>query len=117
MLLDSFEKQLDLPPASIKLGDGDRRQGKVVHEIELVLLRPLARFDVAQAFAMGKVRKCHAQVLIEARKRFDFVLSPVTRSATTKRRQRQMLHDLGKHQFASVHRRPVRVNSSQDGKC
>src|SRR6266478_8527451 len=30
MLLDPFEKQLDLPPTSIKLGNGDRRQGKVV---------------------------------------------------------------------------------------
>src|SRR3990170_4081763 len=30
MLLDPFEKQLDLPPASIQLGDGDRRQREVV---------------------------------------------------------------------------------------
>ena len=32
MLLDPFEKQLDLPPASIKLGNGDCREGKVVGE-------------------------------------------------------------------------------------
>ena len=30
MLLDPFEKQLDLPPASIQVGDGDRRQREVV---------------------------------------------------------------------------------------
>src|SRR3970040_300066 len=30
MLLDPFEEQLDLPPASIKLGDGDGRQREVV---------------------------------------------------------------------------------------
>ncbi len=30
MLLDPFEKQLHLPPATIKLGDGNRRQGEVV---------------------------------------------------------------------------------------
>ena len=30
MLLDPFEKQFDLPPASIQIGDGDCRQGEVV---------------------------------------------------------------------------------------
>ena len=30
MLLDPFEKQLDLPPASIEFGDGDRGQEKIV---------------------------------------------------------------------------------------
>src|SRR5437879_7640985 len=32
MLLDPFEKQLDLPPATIKLGDGERRQDEIVGE-------------------------------------------------------------------------------------
>src|SRR6266478_148445 len=32
MLLDPFEKQLDLPPATIKLGDGECRQDKIVGE-------------------------------------------------------------------------------------
>src|SRR5262249_5094408 len=30
MLLDPFEKQLDLPPAAIKLGDGECWQGEIV---------------------------------------------------------------------------------------
>src|SRR3990172_10762811 len=32
MLLHPFEKQFDLPPASVKLGDGDGRQREVVGE-------------------------------------------------------------------------------------
>lgn len=32
MLLDPFEKQLDLPAATIKLGDGERRQDEIVGE-------------------------------------------------------------------------------------
>ena len=32
MLLDPFEKQLDLPPAAIKLGDGECWQGEIVGE-------------------------------------------------------------------------------------
>ena len=32
MLFDPFEEQFDLPAAAIKLGDGRRRQGKVVRQ-------------------------------------------------------------------------------------
>ena len=32
MLLDPFEKQLDLPPAAIKLGDGECWQHEIVGE-------------------------------------------------------------------------------------
>jgi hypothetical protein len=37
-----------------------------------------------------KLRERPAEILIEASKRFDFVLAPVTRYAATKRRQWQM---------------------------
>ena len=68
--------------------------------IELALLRLQARFDVAQALAISKVRECHTQVLIQARERFDFVLAPVARYATAKCRARQMLHDLREYELA-----------------
>jgi hypothetical protein len=32
MLLDLFEKQFDLPPAAIAIGDGDSRQREIVGE-------------------------------------------------------------------------------------
>jgi hypothetical protein len=50
-----------------------------------------------------KLRERHAEVLIEARKRFDFVFAPVTRYAATKRRQWQVFYDLREHQLAHVH--------------
>ena len=77
-------------------------------------MRPAHRYTACQ---LGKLRKSHAQVLIEARECFDFVLAPVTRYATTKRCARQMLHDLREHQLAHVHQCHPRVSSSQDGKC
>ena len=45
MLLDPFEKQLDLPPASIQLGDGERWQGEVVGQEH----QPLAGFGVFES--------------------------------------------------------------------
>jgi hypothetical protein len=80
--------------------------------IELVLLRSKTRLDVAQALAIGKLRKSHAQVLSEARECFDFVLALVTRYATTKRCARQLLHDLREQQLAHIHQGHPRVISS-----
>ena len=45
MLLDPFEEQLDLPPASIKLGDGDCRQREVVGEEH----QPLSGFGILES--------------------------------------------------------------------
>jgi hypothetical protein len=72
--------------------------------------------DVAQALSVGQLGKRHAKILIEAREALDLVLAAIARHATTKRRQRQMLRDLREHQFAQVHRNPLRVSSSQDRK-
>jgi hypothetical protein len=74
--------------------------------IERARLRSQARFDVAKAHSIGKLRERYAEVLIEARERFDFVLGSVTDYATTKRRQWQMLHDLREHQLSYIHRCP-----------
>ena len=109
---------VDAPIAHcVRIGQGVAGYAAVdAHVIELVRLRAQARFEVAHALAIGKLRERHTQVLIEARERLDFVLAPVTRYATTKRRKWQMLHDLREHQLAYVHRYPLRVNISQDGK-
>ena len=47
MLLEPFEKQLDLPAAAIKLGDGERRQDEIVGE----KLQPLAGCEVFESDA------------------------------------------------------------------
>ena len=54
--------------------------------------------------------------MVEAGKTLDLVPSAIARHATAKRRQRQMLRDLRKHQFAQVHGGTLRVSSSQDRK-
>ena len=69
------------------------------------------------AAPVSGLRERHTQVLIEAGERFDFVLAPITRYTTTKRRKGQMLHDLREHQLADVHRYPLRVNCLQGGRC
>ena len=45
MLLDPFEKQLDLPPAAIKLGDGECWQGEIVGQEH----QPLAGCGVSES--------------------------------------------------------------------
>jgi len=77
-----------------------------VHVVQLARLCAQARFDVAQALAIGQLGKGHAEILLEAGKALELVLSTTASDATAKRRQRHMLRDLRKHQLASVHRCP-----------
>lgn len=93
-----------------------RYPGLDPHVVQLARLGSQTRFDVAQALAIGQLGKGHAKILIEAGKALDLVLAAIARHATAKRRQRQMLRDLREHQFAQVHRSPLRVSSSQDRK-
>src|SRR5215472_2318834 len=71
--------------------------------VELCGLRTKAGFNIAQALAPGQLRECEAQILIEARKPLDPALAVVSRHATTKRCQRQVLHKLGKDIVALMH--------------
>jgi len=110
--------RIDTPVAHrIRVGQGVARHAAAdTQVIKLGTLSAQTRFDVPQALPISKLRKGHAQVLIEARERFDFVLAPVTHHTTAKRRQRQMLHNLREHQFSQIHRRLPRMAASQDGK-
>ena len=86
-------------------GDGDERLGKVgvdapvatlvgigqsaarhpaldAHVVQLVRLRAQTRFDVAQTFSIGQLSKGQAQILVEAGKTLDLVLSAIARHAT-----------------------------------
>src|SRR5215471_7198520 len=71
--------------------------------VELRGLHTKAGFNIAQALAPGQLRECEAQILIEARKPLDPALAVVSRHATTKRCQRQVLHKLGKDIVALMH--------------
>ena len=49
MLLDPFEKQFDLPPAAIEIGDGDGRQREIVgQEHQPFAGRGVFELDAAQ---------------------------------------------------------------------
>ena len=109
---------IDTPVAAlVGIGQGTARNPAVdAHVVQLARLRAQARFDIAQTFPVGQLSERHAEVLVETRKALDLVRSAIARHATAKRRQRQMLRDLRKHQFAQVHRYPLRVSSSQGDK-
>lgn len=62
--------------------------------IKLRLLGTQTGFDIAQALAKRQLRKGHAQEVIQARKRFHFVLPLIAIDTTLKCRQRQVLHEL-----------------------
>jgi hypothetical protein len=84
--------------------------------VELALLGPQTRFDVAQALSVGQLRKRHAEVLNETREAFDFVAAAVACHTTAKRGQRQMPGELREHQLARVHLDLLRVSFSQGRK-
>jgi|SRR5688572_10858752 hypothetical protein len=71
---------------------------------------------MSRKLSIGQLRERHREILVEAGKGLDLVLSTVARHATTKRCQRQVLRDLRENQFAQVHQCPLRVSSSQDYK-
>ena len=50
----------------------------------MILLGAKARLDVAQALAIGELGEGRAEVLLEAGKTLDLVLSAITRDATPK---------------------------------
>jgi hypothetical protein len=86
------------------------------HVVELALLGPQTRFDIAQALSVSQLGKRHAEVLIETREALDLVVSIVACHTTAKRGQRQMPGELRKHQLARVHLDLLRVSSSQGRK-
>ena len=60
---------------------------------------------ITQALSPCELRERHAQILVETGEMLDLVLAIVTSDATSKGRQRQVLHDLSENEFALVHQR------------
>jgi hypothetical protein len=84
--------------------------------VEFGGLRPQTRLDISETLAKRQLRKCHREVLIQTSETLDLVMSTVSRHTATKRRQRQMLHQLRKDQLPCMHQSPPRRYSSQGGK-
>ena len=71
--------------------------------VELVPLSVKTGIDVAQAFAVGQLGKRHDEKLIETTELFYIPFALVTRHASPKCMQGQVIHDLLKHEFACIH--------------
>ena len=102
------EVAVDAPVAScVGVGQGVARHDAAdTQVIELGGLRAQTGFDVAQTLAKGQLRKGHRQVLIQTSEPLDLVMSTIMRHTATKSRQRQMFHQLRKHQLACMHQLP-----------
>ena len=72
-----------------------------------------ANFDVAQTFPIGRLRECHAEKLVQARKALDLVLTAVLRHEAAKFRQREQIHELGENGAADIHSHPFSVRKNQ----
>jgi hypothetical protein len=68
-------------------------------------------FDVAQRFAISQLSKHHCQKLIQTGEILDLVFGPMSHDTAPKCTQRQMGHDLRKHELALVHGGPSRDNA------
>jgi hypothetical protein len=84
------------------------------HVVELAASGAQTRFDVAQTFAVSKLRKGHTQELIPAGKALEFVIAFVAVDATTEFLRRKKVHQLRKNHLARVHVRPPDAKSRQD---
>ena len=73
------------------------------HVVQPCRLRPQVHFDVAQRLACRQLRKGHREELIEAREFLHLVIAPMGGDTAAKRGERQMGHDLRKHEHALMH--------------
>jgi len=109
------EVGIDAPVAyGVRVGQSiarDRRANSEV--IQLGPLSAQTRFDVAQTFSIGQLRKRHTQELIQAGERLDLAFALIPGHTTAKRGQRKMLHQLREHPLALVHRSSPRSCVSQ----
>ena len=64
--------------------------------VELGRLRPQTSLDVTQTFPPGQLCERKTAKLIEAGETLDLALTVIAIHAATERRQREMIHDLGK---------------------
>jgi hypothetical protein len=106
---------VDAPVAHrIRIGERiacDRRANPEV--VQLRVLGAQIRLDVAQALPKSQLRERHAQKLIQTGERLDLAFPAIPRHTSTKRRQRKVLHQLRKNQFAVVHQSPLQSRASQ----
>ena len=102
-------------PVAMLVGVGERGARNPTaesHMIELGLLRPQTRFDVAQTFAISELSESEAEKLIPARKIFDVAMTLIAIDRELKLVGGDELHELRENRLPRVHRLPPK----QDGK-
>ena len=105
--LDQAESEILIDaPVAVLVGVGQRALGNAAANAQVVELggmRAKTGLDVAQAFAVGQLREGHAQELVEVRESERRIASGVLGHAAPEGVQRQMIHQLGKHQLSRMH--------------
>ncbi len=71
--------------------------------IQLRAHRSQARFDVPQTFAVGQLRECHAEELIETREPAIPRVAPVATNALVEFVSRKEIHQLSEDELSVVH--------------
>ena len=105
---------VDLPrPGCVRIGQGIARNrlAAKAHVIQPLGLRTQVDFDVAQRLPVGELRKRHGEELIQTREVLDLVIALMGGHTAAKRAQRQVGHELRKHELALVHGGPSRQNA------
>ena len=96
---------------------GQRAPGHRAANTQVVELRALgtkARFDVAQALAIGELCKCHAAELIRTTETAHTRVAAITIDDASEGIPRQVIHQLREYQFAHVHARRSRAKNRQN---
>jgi hypothetical protein len=74
--------------------------------VKFFLLGSQACFDIPEAFPIGKLGKCHAQVMVETPEFFDPEVALVTIDTTMKYPEWKIFQQLREDDFAGVHSQP-----------
>ena len=93
-------------PISLFVGLGQGapgNRGANPHMIEFGLVSTKTGFDIAKGFATCQLGEGHAEILIQTRESFDFVIAVVALHALMKIVMRQEIHELRKDRSSSVH--------------
>ena len=102
---------VDAPVARL-VGIGQRAAADVAAYAQMVEFAGLCTqtsFDIARALAIGRLRKGHAQKLVQTAEAADVEVAAVLLDQSTEGMPRRELHYLGEDELASVHQGP-RVN-------
>ena len=93
-------------PVAVLVGIRQRALGDAAANAQMVELggmRAQTGLDIAQAFPVGQLCKGHAQKLVEVRESERRIAPRVLGYAAPEGVQRQVIHQLGKHQLSRMH--------------